>query len=281
MKALVIQGGGFRTGFSAGVLQAFLEKAYNPFDIYVGVSGGAIAMSYYLANQSNGCIDAMLELTDGDQFLNFKNIFSSKPLIDVDFFQKIADQLVPFQVDQAIEAIQCKTIGIVMTDAETGQPYYHRPDKENWIDALIASSSMPMVTKGPHRVNQKSYLDGAWSDALPIQWAIDQGATEVLIIRTTPLTEREQLSWLDHIGHYLHWRDKKIQQIFKNNHRIFNQALDFIESAPVDIRIQQIAPDKALAAQQHSKYSKLIKKDFDFGVQKGMAFLRKYELLLQ
>ena len=49
--SLVIEGGGFKSVFSAGVLDAFLINQFNPFDIYIGVSSGAMCLSYYLANQ--------------------------------------------------------------------------------------------------------------------------------------------------------------------------------------------------------------------------------------
>ena len=49
--ALVIEGGGFKSVFSAGVLDAFIINNFNPFDIYLGVSSGAMALSYYLGDQ--------------------------------------------------------------------------------------------------------------------------------------------------------------------------------------------------------------------------------------
>ena len=48
--ALVIEGGGFKSVFSAGILEAFLMNKFNPFDIYIGVSSGAMCLSYYVAN---------------------------------------------------------------------------------------------------------------------------------------------------------------------------------------------------------------------------------------
>jgi sugar/nucleoside kinase (ribokinase family) len=50
-KTLIVQGGGFRTGFTAGILDAFLAMDYFPFDRIVCVSGGAIASSYFQNNQ--------------------------------------------------------------------------------------------------------------------------------------------------------------------------------------------------------------------------------------
>ena len=48
-KTLIVQGGGFRTGFTAGILDAFMVLGYCPFDQIIGNSGGAISASYYLS----------------------------------------------------------------------------------------------------------------------------------------------------------------------------------------------------------------------------------------
>jgi predicted patatin/cPLA2 family phospholipase len=272
-KALIIQGGGFRTGFSAGVLDAFIEKEYNPFDIYAGVSGGAIAASYFLQQEKRKCLEAMFCLTDNSRFINYRNLVRSKPVMDVDFFREISSDLVPLDISKVIANSKDKKIGIVMTNANNGNPHYHEPTQETWIDALIASSSMPLVTKGAHRIGDDDFMDGAWSDSLPVKWAVEQGATDILIIRTTAEKEKMQQSWLDYFGELYNWRQKDIKRIFQTNHIKFNQSLEFILNPPAGIRIQQIAPDKKLHAQQHSNSSELITKDHAFGYEKGLAFL--------
>lgn len=272
-KALIIQGGGFRTGFSAGVLDAFIEKEYNPFDIYAGVSGGAIAASYFLQQEKRKCLEAMFCLTDNSRFINYRNLVRSKPVMDVDFFREISNDLVPLDISKVIANSKDKKVGIVMTNANNGNPHYHEPTKETWIDALIASSSMPLVTKGAYRIGDYEFMDGAWSDSLPVKWAVEQGATDILIIRTTAEKEKMQQSWLDYFGELYNWRQKDIKRIFQTNHIKFNQSLEFILNPPAGIKIQQIAPDKKLHAQQHSNSSELIIKDHAFGYEKGLAFL--------
>ena len=46
--ALLIQGGALKSIFTAGVLDAFIAARFDPFDIYIGVSGGSMCLSYYL-----------------------------------------------------------------------------------------------------------------------------------------------------------------------------------------------------------------------------------------
>ena len=132
---------------------------------------------------------------------------------------------------------------------------------------------MPLVTKGAQRIGDDDFMDGAWSDSLPVKWAVEQGATDILIIRTNAEKEKMQQSWLDYFGELYNWRQKDIKRIFQTNHIKFNQSLEFILNPPAGIQIRQIAPDKKLHAQQHSNSSELITKDHAFGYQKGLAFL--------
>ena len=47
--ALIVEGGAMRSVFSAGLLDGFLYKKFNPFDFYIGVSAGAYNLITYLA----------------------------------------------------------------------------------------------------------------------------------------------------------------------------------------------------------------------------------------
>ena len=49
-KALVVEGGGASI-FAAGVLDEFLQEKFNPFDLFIGVSAGAVTLASYLAGQ--------------------------------------------------------------------------------------------------------------------------------------------------------------------------------------------------------------------------------------
>lgn len=42
-----------------GALAAFLEQQFNPFHLYVGVSGGAIAASYCVVDEPEQCFNAI------------------------------------------------------------------------------------------------------------------------------------------------------------------------------------------------------------------------------
>jgi predicted patatin/cPLA2 family phospholipase len=48
-SALIVEGGGMRSIFAAGVLHAFGKAGFDPFDLYIGVSAGACHLASHLA----------------------------------------------------------------------------------------------------------------------------------------------------------------------------------------------------------------------------------------
>ena len=274
-KALVIQGGGFKTAFSAGVLDAFLAKNYNPFDIYIGVSGGANAMTYFLNGEYKKCIQSIHVLIDDPKFINYKQLFSSGIFMNVDFFEEIAKDLVPVNMAAIIENYGHKSIGIVATNRTSGNPEYLTPTAENWVSCLIASCAIPFVTKAKHEINGHEYMDGSWSDPLPVQWAVDQGATDILVIRTSFADLKEKQSLPNFLGEKYFKNHPGLTNIFSKQHVKFNESIDFILNPPVGIKIQQIAPEQKLKTGGYTNSKVALELDYRYGLEMGLDFLSK------
>ena len=51
MTALIAEGGGQRGIFTAGVLDAWLEAKFDPFDLFIGTSAGSQNLTSFLARQ--------------------------------------------------------------------------------------------------------------------------------------------------------------------------------------------------------------------------------------
>ena len=75
-RVLILEGGGFKTSFTAGVLDAFMLYGYRNFDVVVAVSGGALAGSYYLANQFGDYYNSMKDFCKDPNFISFSKAFS-------------------------------------------------------------------------------------------------------------------------------------------------------------------------------------------------------------
>ncbi len=270
---LIIEGGGFKIAFTAGVLDTFLTASFRPFDHYIGVSGGTIAASYYLSDQFRYILKAMHFLAADNQFLDYKRAFN-EGYMDIDYIKKVAQEEVPFNFEKALKAVEDKEIHFVATNRKFGTPEYFRPtNPKNWLEYSIASSTLPFVTKGKHKIKDKSYFDGGWSDPLPVKWAYENGARKILILRTYPLEYRDEQSWSDYFGSYYFKDSKGLKKVFDESYKWYNEALDFINNPPSDLIIEQISPEEILKSKTYSYTSETINQDYRHGVERGMLFL--------
>ena len=77
--ALIVEGGGQRGVFSFGITDTFINRNYDPFDIYMGVSNGVAVLCWYLIRETDNNLEKMLYAAKGD-YLSYKNIFIGKIL---------------------------------------------------------------------------------------------------------------------------------------------------------------------------------------------------------
>ena len=204
MNCLIIEGGGFKTGFTSGVLDAFQVANYRDFDMCIGVSGGSITASYFLSHQYRQCVNAIKLIAKDKLFTQFTRTFGAEGYMNIDYLKRVAEESVPLDLHKAMDTLKVTKAHFVATNRMTGKPAYLTPNKQNWFDILIASSTLPFVTKGKHNINGIEYFDGGWSDPLPAKWAYEQGATKILVVRTAPSERRTTQSLADYFGSYFY-----------------------------------------------------------------------------
>ena len=78
--ALIIEGGGQRGVISFGITDTFINRNYDPFDIYIGVSNGVAVLYWYLIRETDNNLDKMLYADKGD-YSSYKNIFTGKDIL--------------------------------------------------------------------------------------------------------------------------------------------------------------------------------------------------------
>jgi NTE family protein len=201
---LVLAGGSVKGAFQAGVIKALFEKGYQPDAIY-GVSAGSLNAAY-LVNQFGQQANAHLPISypQAAQDLwdfwelrithpeslskpfnlfelgwsaltkKFKGLVDTSPLRDL-----LQDVLQSRNLSASPVGLKVGAVNVL-----DGAMHYVDPSFENFQEYLLASSAvpilMPVVTINGEK--RKSYLDGGLRDVAPLQKAIQDGATEVVVI---------------------------------------------------------------------------------------------------
>ena len=272
--SLVIEGGGFKSVFSAGVLDAFIINSFNPFDIYIGVSSGAMCLSYYITSQYKTYFSLSKEVCVKEEFLSYTHALSEQGYMDLKFLTKYAKQNNPLELQKMKESTENKQFYIVGTNLDNGEAVYLEPNKQNIYKCLRATSSLPFFTKGKCKINGVDLMDGAWSDPIPAKSAADFGANKIIVIRPYPLGYKiNGLSYLGLLAGYWWKNNPKVSDIFFTEHNHYNEAVDFLTKKHKNIEILQICPDNFLKSGVVGTSQEDLIQDYHNGLEKGMDFL--------
>lgn len=274
--ALVVQGGSLRSIFSTGVMDAFQALNFNPFTYYIGVSGGAMTLSYFLSGQFRTAYHVIKELSEDNKFINIFNLFSEEGFVNLEYLIRYTQTKHPLQVDEAMQAIKKKIYEVVATNMEDGSPVYLKPDKNNWLKSLRASATLPFFTRGVCEVNGMKLMDGGWSDPIPVRRAIEMGAKKIVVIRTLPRDHKENWTYFGKFGGFW-FRDKEgLSKRFSEDHIYYNEVVDFLNKEHEDVEIYQLAPENYLKTTSYSATADDIDRDYRLGLDMGVSFVKQF-----
>lgn len=277
MKALICEGGGFKTAFTAGVLDAWLCANYAPFDIFLGVSGGAVVMASYTVKQYKRGWELVSELQSDASLTSFSRFVKGGYFLELDLIEHIWDRITPFDEERASQLVRNKIIEFTCTNLQTGEPIFIRPKKGNaWKRYLRATSTLPLVSQCPLVIENQPLVDGAFSAPIPIQRAIDLGATDITIIRTNLDSNIWGTRWSKMMSNYLLKNNfPAINQLMQEEDEIYKQIALLIKNPPKGVSIQTIVP-QAMQSKVLNAKSDALKNDYRAGLEAGLDFLRAY-----
>ena len=190
--ALIVEGGGQRGVFSFGITDTFINRNYDPFDIYMGVSNGVAVLCWYLIRETDNNLEKMLYAAKGD-YLSYKNIFIGKDIIKFHQMYEDGEKMFKPNMEKIKNNLKGKDYIAVVTDAiEANAEYYSFGDGE-WMPKMIASGTLPILVRTPSLIDGRRKFDGGVADPLPVEKAYEMGAKKIVVIRTYEKKFRRKL----------------------------------------------------------------------------------------
>ena len=282
-KALVVEGGGMRGVFTAGVLDAFLDKRLRDFDSFYGVSAGALNLTSFIAGQRGRSLNLFTNLCLEPEFISMARHFKGGHLFDLDwFFNKINLQY-SLHTNRFKEQLHDREFQAVTTNVDSGEAVYLNISKEtssqDMTRILKASSALPMIYREPIIIDEMPLMDGSLADPLPVFKAIADGCTEIILVRTRPLRDRKKPSTSSRMIAWQYRRQPIIAELIRQQYSVYNQSVeqfDALEQSNVDnIRVIQVAPLSPLNSSRSTRDRARLVADYHLGYSQGFALARK------
>ena len=270
--ALIVEGGGQRGVFSFGITDTFINRNYDPFDIYMGVSNGVAVLCWYLIRETDNNLEKMLYAAKGD-YLSYKNIFIGKDIIKFHQMYEDGEKMFKPSMEKIKNNLKGKDYIAVVTDAiEANAEYYSFGDGE-WMPKMIASGTLPILVRTPSLIDGRRKFDGGVADPLPVEKAYEMGAKKIIVIRTYEKKFRRKLKIENYIGALLSKEYPKLRKALLVHDKTYNRALDFINNPPSDCEIVQLCPPEKLKSKRDSKNVEVLKADYKLGKKVAKVYL--------
>ncbi|HGO5824502.1 TPA: patatin family protein [Mannheimia haemolytica] len=273
---LVLEGGGLRGIFTAGVLDVFLDENIH-IDGAIGVSAGALFGVNLPSKQKGRALRYNKKYAKDKRYMGLHSLLTTGNIVNRDFaYYELPSTLDPFD-QQAFEA-SGMDFWVTVTNVETGEPEYIKIDNVfEQMEAFRATSSMPIVSKIVE-IKGKKYLDGGVSDSIPVQKFIEMGYDKIIVVLTRPLEYRKKPSSMWLFKRFYRQYPKLVQR-WQNRYAEYNQAVEQIIQLNEKQQIFVIRPSRTVKISRLEKDVNKIQAMYDLGVedaQNALADLKAY-----
>ena len=193
--ALVIEGGAMRGVVSGGMVTGLEALGLrSAFDVVYGSSAGACAGAYFLAGQARDGARLYYEAVNNRRFIDVFRGLQRRAIVDLDFlFDDVLQHRLPLDFDEFSRSGVEFVVLASHVDGDFGLEgaveAVRLSDFQDAADlrgALHASCRMPIVGGAPFTYRGMRYWDAAITQPVPIDAALNDGCTHVLVLLTLP-----------------------------------------------------------------------------------------------
>lgn len=182
---LVVEGGGMKCAYGAGIMDAFLDEGIT-FDYCIGVSGGSGNVASYLAGQRGRNLRFFTDHIHSPDYFGLKSLLKTGDLFGLEYiYGNLTRRDGEDPLDFPALMKNPAEYEVVVTNALTGKPEYYGREMMQQDDyrLIMASSAIPVACH-PVELNGTPYFDGGLTDAIPVRRAMERGCEKLVVLLT-------------------------------------------------------------------------------------------------
>ncbi|HEX3078343.1 MAG TPA: patatin family protein [Lachnospiraceae bacterium] len=277
MPGIVLEGGTFRPIFSAGVMDALLDKDIM-FPYCIGVSAGICNGFSYISRQRERNLNILLNHRNDKRYISRRNFIKCRSLFGLDFvYDEIPNRLYPFDWDTFLQYHGRILVGV--TNAYTGKSeYLDGKTMDRKCMMLRATCAIPLFFPTIEMEKQR-YYDGGLADPIPIRKAIEDGNERNLIVLTRPKEYRKGYSKENDIAiRLLRKRYPKLVEVIRKRHERYNETVDFCDQLEKEGKAVILRPSYSLDSME--KDTNVLKQSYRLGYDMALENIEKIRSIL-
>lgn len=261
-------GGGLRGIYGAGVLDYCINQGIR-FDVGIGVSAGSANIAAYIAGQKKRNYQFYIDYSFRKQYMGLGNFFLKRSFIDLDYVYSTlsnSDGENPLGYQEIMQ--NPMEFIAVATEAQTGIPkYFVKEDlKQDDYSVLKASCAIPVVCK-PYKIQGVPYFDGALSDPIPVDKALEEGCERVVVILTKPVDVRRVPDRDIKLAKYIQRKYPNSASKLRKRAELYNMQIERLMEFVEERKVMIIAPDNTCGVDTLTRNAEALKQLYEKGYE--------------
>ena len=271
--ALILEGGGMRGHYTAGVLDALLDINAG-FNAVYAVSAGACHAASYLSKQRGRAYKVATDFLDDWRYMSKRSLILTGNMIGAKFvYHTIPEKLVPYDNETFMKnetKLYC-----VVTNVETGEAeYLLTRDMFKEVDNVRASASLPLISRIVE-INGKKYLDGGIADSIPVRRALSDGNKKAIVVLTQHKGFVKEPSSTAQKSGLIYGKYPKFVEAMKTRHIRYNDSLRFIDEAEERGEVLALRPKKPVEVKRIDRDTEKLRALYEDGYRDCMEMADK------
>lgn len=277
---LVLEGGGMRCLYTAGILDVFMEHDIT-FDGMIGVSAGATFGCNFKSKQIGRALRYNKQFAKHPMYCGVRSLIKTGDLVNKQFaYREVPIKYDPFDFEAFIA--NPMEFHVVCTDVTTGEPVYKMLKEGTVIDFLDwvqASASMPLVSNAVEKEGLKM-LDGGISNSIPLEHFQELGYDRNIVILTQPKGFFKKETKLMPLFRLFH-KYPKITEAMARRHEMYNAQLRYIQQEETKGNTLIIYPEHTLSIGRAEMNPEKMDYIYALGRKKGEEVLQQVKNFLK
>ncbi len=270
---LVLEGGAFRGVYTEGVIDILMLAGLN-FQTVIGTSAGALNGLNYVSGQIGRAARINLLYRHDQRYVGVTAMRRNRGVIGFDFmFSDEMDAVEPFDMERLMRGD--RRFLACVSNLRTGRAEYHEAGKcADILQSARASASMPFLSK-PVMLGEDPYLDGGCCCKVPYQWALDEGFSKIVVVRTRDRGYRKDLSGHRSQGaaHAVYHAYPEFAEALSNSSADYNTQCEELLELEQSGRIFTIAPSEPVHISRLEGDMEKLRALYDLGTKDMMNAL--------
>lgn len=252
--ALVLEGGGMRGAYTAGVLDVLHDQGFK-FGGYAGTSAGATHLCNYLSEQRDRNFRLDTIHSQDKRYMSLGNWLRTGNYFDLKFcYHTVPEEIDPFDFDTFKKNAAESDFYAAASNVETGSAEHLLVrDLRTQMDAIRASSSLALASSLVEYEGKKMF-DGNTADSIPFEFMDSIGFKKQVVIVTRPKGYKKSANSLLPLYKLVYRKYPKFIEAVGNRHVRYNKCLttlaqwekqgrSFVFRPSVNMKINRVEKD--------------------------------------